>query len=820
MRQAEKKPGVLKVAVTGNPNSGKTAIFNTLTGFSQRVSNYPGVTVEKKEGEVLYRGQRLLLMDLPGAYSLTSYSIEEMDVRKYILEEKPDVILDVLDANNLERNLFLATQLMEFGIPLVLALNMSDEARSRGIEFDLRKLSALIGAPLVPTVGNKGEGRKELLEAVVKAASEPVRSEHITVNYGRDIEGELEGLEKLLDGAGHSAGTYNPRWLTVKLLEGDREVLNNIGDENIISAAKEAATRLESLLGERPEIIMGERRYGFISGACQETMKTTVETRHNMSDRIDDIIMSEALGIPILLLLMYLVFYLTFTLGNAPGSVLEYIFGRLSLFVSSFWPTGSHSPIKSLLTDGIIGGVGGVVVFLPNIMILFFCIALLEDTGYTSRAVFVMDRLMHRMGLHGKSFIPLIIGFGCSVPAILATRSLESRRDRLVTMMIIPLMSCGGRHPIFALIIPVFFVQRWQVPVLWLIYVTGMVLAVFSARLLAKTVLKGFSEPFVMELPPYRIPTWKSVIFHMWEPSYQFLKKAGTVIFAASIILWALAAFPRKKEFDMDYTAAALEVQEAFTDGLVEVGGLLHLTPEGKEMLIARLTGRMAGTDPALAAFKARAGHEAAVIDEFLRAVDELERQRKAGIDPSPSSHGAGTEVDAGGGGSGEYFSTAAVSFYLEGVKYPRDENLARITKLKKKEQLSYSIAGKTGRALAQVLKPLGFDWKVSTAFLGGFAAKELFIAQMGIIYAVEESGQGKHSLREQVRKNYSPLSAVCIMIFLLIGTPCIATLAVTRQESGSWGWVLLQWGGLTGLAYIVTLVVFQVGSFLGIGVV
>ena len=779
------------------------------------MGNYPGVTVQKEEGEVIIGGVRALVVDLPGTYSLTPYTEEELVARRYIIEEKPDVMVDVIDANNLERSLYLATQFMELEVPLVLALNMSDEAKNRGFEFDLKKLSELIGVPIVPTVGNKRIGMQELLSQSIDLAQNTRKRERITINYGRDIEAELESLTQLVQEEGKFTGRYNSRWLAIKLLENDREIVEKIGDEKIRSAAGEASRRLESLLGERLEIIMAERRYGFISGACQEAVRITVETRHKISDRIDDIIMSDTFGIPILLLLMYGVFYLTFTLGEGPQRVIEYLFGRLAVLISSFWPVGAHSPLKSLLVNGIIGGVGGVVVFLPNIMFLFLGIALLEDTGYMARAAFIMDRLMHKIGLHGKSFIPLLIGFGCSVPAILATRTLDNRRDRLITMLIIPLMSCGGRFPIYALIIPAFFVSSWQAPVLWMIYVIGVLLAVVSARLLGKTVLRGESVPFVMELPPYRIPTAISVLVHMWDPSRQYLRKAGTVIFGASIILWVIAAFPPKKEFEKNYAAASLEATQAFESGLDQLAARLSLSPEGREMLGVCLAGRKDEAGSPWPAYESGHRQEAILIAEFLRAADGLEKNRKT----EPAANTENLKDGAGKGLQGSEELTKAASYYLEEVKYPFYESLDQIERLKRNEQLNYSIAGRLGRALDHVLKPLGFDWKISTALIGGMAAKELFVAQMGIIYAVEESEQGKHSLREEIRGDYSPLVGICVILFLLIGTPCVATLAITRKESGSWGWAFLQWGGLTAMAYLVSLIVYQLGSFLGIGV-
>ena len=534
----------ITVALAGNPNSGKTTIFNQLTGERQHVGNYPGVTVEKVEGSLRHGDLEINVVDLPGTYSLTAYSIEEMVARNFLLDEKPDVVVDILDASNLERNLYLATQFMELGAPLVFALNMSDLARSRGIEFDLARLSGLLGAPIVPTVGHKGTGISELVESIVSVAVNGNGSHRVEINYGKEIAEEIGKVQTIVERQDLIQEKYDPRWFSIKLLEHDKEVMEQVGSQEVLSAVSESSGRLEEVLGDSPEILIADRRYGFISGACQEAVQSTVEARHNLSDRIDAVMTNRLLGLPIFLGLMYMVFHLTFTLGDPPMGWIESLFEWMGRAVTGLWPAGSESALKSLLVDGIIGGVGGVIVFLPNIVLLFLAIAILEDTGYMARAAFVVDGLMHRIGLHGKSFIPMLIGFGCSVPAIMATRTLESRRDRLTTMLITPLMSCGARLPIYALIIPAFFPQAWQAPMLWTIYMIGILLAVGSAKLLRATIFKGESTPFVMELPPYRLPTLRGIWFHMWERTSAFVRKAWTIIMITSILIWVLLAIP------------------------------------------------------------------------------------------------------------------------------------------------------------------------------------------------------------------------------------------------------------------------------------
>lgn len=714
----------IKIALAGNPNSGKTTIFNNITGSRQRVGNYPGVTVEKKEGTRVFDGVRMDVVDLPGTYSLTAYSAEELVARNFVIEESPDVVIDVLDASNLERNLYLTTQFIELGAPLVLALNMSDVALRRGHEIDIAKLSALLGAPIVATVGHRNAGTEELLSAALRVA----RGEEgrpVAVRYCREVDEAVSRIQAILEERKIPLDHYPPRWAALKLLENDEAVRAKVADSpagaEALSAVAERAAHIEKILGDSPEIIIADRRYGFISGACQEAMKSTVEFRHTVSDKIDSILTHRTLGLPIFLVLMFLMFHLVFTLGEAPMGWIEALFGWLGGAAGGLWPAGSDSVPRSLVVDGIIGGVGGVLTFLPNIVLLFMAIAVLEDTGYMARAAFVMDRLMHRIGLHGKSFIPLLIGMGCTVPAIMATRILESRRDRLVTMLVLPLISCSARQTIYLLIIPAFFAHRWQGPMLWIMYLIGVVIAVIAARLLRGTLFRGESEPFVMELPPYRMPTLRGALIHMWERAWLYVKKAGTVILAISVILWALNSFPRKEVFDRDYGDMKEQARTEY--------------------------------EKASGAPEARARYE--------RALAQIEAEKRG-------------------------------------------------------ERLAYSISGRIGRFIEPALALMGFDWRIGTSLIGAFAAKEVFVAQMGIVYSLGD--EGAHSLRRTLREHYTPLAGFCIMLFCLVSTPCMATIAATRRESGSWGWALLQLGGLTALAFALTAIVYQAGSLLGIG--
>ena len=692
----------LTVALAGNPNSGKTTIFNALTGARQHVGNYPGVTVEKVAGVCLHRGVWLDIIDLPGTYSLTAYSEDELVAREFVIDEHPDVVVDIADASNLERHLYLAVQFLELNVPLVIVLNMSDRAAARGYVFDLEQLSRLLGGvPLVEAVGNKGEGVQAILDATVAVATDARHERHVPITYGPEIDLELHRLASRLKPVADRLAPRRPQWVALKLLENDVPTRERVaeaceGGDAILADVDATLDRLRRLLGDEPEILIADRRYGFISGACQETVRNTVESRHTRSDAIDAVITHPVLGLPIFLGLMYLMFWATFRLGEYPAVGLEWLIERLALAVGGLWPAGAESILRSLLVDGIIHGVGAVLVFLPYILILFMAIAILEDTGYMARAAFIVDRWMHKVGLHGKSFIPLILGFGCTVPAMLATRVLESRRDRLVTMLILPLMSCSARFPIYVMFTVAMFPERWHAPIYFGMYLLGAAVALVVARILRSTLLAGESEPFVMELPPYRLPTAVSILLHTWQRGWMYVRKAGTIILMIAVIMWALTSFPKPP-----------------------AGALPEASPDA--------------------------------------------RQRAA---------------------------------------------------------LRYSVAGRVGRGLEPATRPLGFDWRINTGLIGAFAAKEIFVAQMGIVFALgEEVKAGDETLHAALRRAYSPLQGIAVMVFCLLGFPCMATVAVMWRESGSWKWVVLQWLMLTGLAYLGALTVYQVGSLLGLGV-
>ncbi len=835
----------LTLALAGNPNSGKTTLFNALTGEDLRTGNYAGVTVDLHRGSRTYKGRDLEIVDLPGTYNLTAYSLEERVVREYLLENQPDVVAAVVDSSNLERNLYLPVQLMELGVPLVLVFNMSDRAKAMGLEFDIARLSQLLGAPIVKTVGYKGEGVDDLLEAALAVGDRPEAPPRVRIPYGPDLDEEIARIQNLIE----QTNTPLPygvesRWGAIKLLENDGEMRQIMQDTSVLTELEKSSARIKTLTGDQPEIALADRRYGFISGACQEAVRLTVENRHDMSDKIDALLLSRALGLPIFLLTMYAVFYLTFKAGAIPMEWIESGFAWLSNTLSSFWPRGSESALRSLLIDGVIGGVGGVVVFMPSILILFVALAFLEDSGYMARAAFLMDNLMHRIGLHGKSFIPMLTGFGCSVPAILATRTLESRRDRLTTMMVIPLMSCGARLPIYTLIIPAFFPAKWQAPALWLIYVIGILLAILCIRLLRNTLLKGESLPFVMELPPYRIPTLKSLAHHAWLRGWLYVRKAGTVILGISVVLWALTSYPRNTRSETDSEAAATANRSEYLADVQNLNTLIGLPPDatvlreaveaelGKEAIQAQHYESEPEYRMAEEAFQQKikeleTGSDGAALQRFRSAVEIVSQARAATTAPEDRTDTTGqnlldnhllSEAEASLKQNDPLVWQAATRFEYDMAGPFREKEESR-PMIQRGEQMRSSLAGRIGSGLEVILKPLGFDWRIATALIGAFAAKEVFVAQLGIVFSLGDTDAESQKLRERLRAEYSPLVGFCIMLFCLIGMPCVATVSATRIESGSWKWAALQMAGLTILAWIVTAVVYQTGHWLGIGV-
>ncbi len=544
---AKKKSRHINIALVGNPNCGKTTLFNNITGSKEHVGNYGGVTVDAKKASRRYHGYKFDITDLPGTYSITAYSPEELYVREHIFDEIPDIVVNVVDVSNLERNLYLTTRLIDMDIKIVIALNMYDELEKRGDKFDYRMLAKMIGVPIVPTVASAGKGIPELFDELIKVYEdeEPI-VRHVHVNYGKSIEKSISGIQEKIYIRENVSLTSKvaPRFLALSLLEKDKSIQKRIRNLNngkqIINNAENAIKKLETNLKDDTETLITDARYGFIRGALKETYKRNKVNGKTQTQKIDKILTHKFWGIPIFIFFMWLMFQLTFSLGEYPMIWIENGVSLLAKLINNVMPDGM---LKDLIADGIIGGVGGVIVFLPNILILFFIISFMEDTGYMARAAFITDKLMHKIGLHGKSFIPLVMGFGCNVPAVMATRTLESRNDRLLTMLINPFMSCSARLPIYLVIIGAVFPENAG-SVLFLIYGTGILLSIIVAKLFKKVIFKSKDAPFVMELPPYRKPMMKISLIHMWHKGSQYLQKMGGVILIASIIIWALGYFP------------------------------------------------------------------------------------------------------------------------------------------------------------------------------------------------------------------------------------------------------------------------------------
>lgn len=709
--------GTLRIALAGNPNSGKTSIFNSMTGARQSVGNWPGVTVEKKVGTLEHAGYRIEVVDLPGTYSLTAYSIEERVARGYIVEELPDVVIHVVDTGNLARNLYLTVQLLELGVDLIVDLNMWDEFEGSGSTLDTKKLSVLLGAPVVPTVGHRGQGVRELLDAAVRLVEErEERHRHVPVSYGSHVDDVLTELVDLIDDDGGTIARLPSRWAAIKLLERDAEIMELVrGDDEhstgIRDAVEGATQHIVSATKSDPEKVISEGRYGYIEGALREVLAESPVDRMEVSRRVDNIFTNRYLGYPIFLASMWVLFQLTFKIGAYPMQWLESLVALLADFLTAVLP---ESLLAELIIDGIVGGVGSVIVFLPNIAILFLGVAFLEDSGYMARAAFLMDRFMHALGLHGKSFIPMLMGFGCSVPAIMATRTLESRRDRVLTSLLVPLMSCSARMPVYILIAGAFFAERAGT-IVFLLYLLGIVAALLMGRLFSSTIFRSAPAPFVMELPPYRLPTPKGLLTHTWERSKLYLQKMGGVILVASIVLWFLGAFPKTVELSRDYDAEMESLQRAGTT-------------------------------------------------EAVARAEELRIERAA-------------------------------------------------------EQSAASYIGRAGRIVAPAMRPLGFTWEMSVGLITGFVAKEVVVSTLGVLYQVEATDEaGSRSLQERLTSRGSgvtPLAAFGFLVFILLYTPCVATVAVIRREIGTrWMWFSI--GYQLALAWIVAFGIYQIGRLLG----
>ena len=758
-----------KIALAGNPNCGKTSIFNALTGARQHVGNYPGVTVESKSGFFSIGDAEIELVDLPGVYSLSSSSPEEDVAFHELTKPGVDLILNVIDSSIPRRSLYLTTQLAELHIPMMLVFNMSDDARKKGMKFDIKKFEHYFGSPIAQTVGRSSEGVAPLVSKLSEALKNLEDHGVPMLSYGSDIDDSIEAVAEKIDRLGVEKYAHIPsRFFAIKLLESDsctmripefqpvwKEVSGQIKHLSEIHAIDDTST------------FMADRRYAMLAGACRDAISMTGERRREISDKIDTIVTNKFLGLPLFLAIIYLTFWFTFTCADPLMGWIEEAFSWMSDSVRSVWSENSWPYMRSLVTDGVIAGVGGVLVFLPNILFLFFAIAILEESGYMARAAFVMDGIMRKFGLQGKSFVPLILGFGCNVPAIMATRSIESERDRKTTIMILPLMSCGARLPIYALIIPAFFALKFQALVMWTIYLIGIAVALVCARLLKATLFKGDGEVYLMELPPYRLPTLRSLLLHMWDRGKMYLHKAGTIILATSIILYIFNTYPEKETFSKDYESQieSLKAGVKLNEKQMEILSENNLLSAGDIGDIAASGTLPEGISDSLSGKKMTYAQKAILsrISDVDDKVNMLENERKA-------------------------------------------------------EAMEYTISGRIGKFLEPVFKPIGFDWKLTTASIGALAAKEVFVSQLGILYAEGETDEESVPLREQLIKNYTPLQGFCIMLFCLLSIPCLATLAVIKRELNSWKAVFCEALGLFALAYISTFAVYQIASALQIG--
>ena len=784
--------GQIRIALAGNPNCGKTTMFNNITGAKQHVGNYAGVTVEKKEGYKKFDGHELLFIDLPGTYSLTARSLDELVARNVIVNDNPDVIVNVLDASNLERNLYLAAQLLELEKPMVIALNMADVAEEMGIKYDLKKMAEMTGATIVSTVGRTNIGTKELLEATVSVAASQ-KAPGVTINYGDLLEGKISELVEELKQAG--TVTYPLRWVAVKLLEKDADVIGKVmrfeNTEAVIEKAKAIREEIKDQVDL--DVVFQEYRHRFaveVYNTCLTQAPTQLETR---SDRYDKILTHRILGLPIFMVVMWLLFNFVNTVGAIPQGWIEDGFTALQAWVITVIPEGQ---LQSLISDGIIAGVGAVLSFVPLILLLFLGISFLEDTGYMARAAFVIDRVMRACGLHGKSFIPLLLGFGCSVPSVMGARILDNYKDRMVTILITPFMSCSARLPVYTLFAAAFFPPEWAGTVVFGVYALGIVFGIVFAKIFRKYLFAGEAEPFVMELPPYHLPTLKATLTHMFERGIMYLKKAGTFILAASILVWFITTYPMDVEYSKDYDA--LHDQVAQTYEMKDAETLAHFgiaTDEQKDQ-VNEIVDNMKST----------------VADATTQAEDAGEAAPEIEVEDDSEAPELFNDIKD----QNEQLFPVAWAMYKNSVNLD-DEN-QKIDEQKNSEKLEQSYAAMFGKAINPVLKPLGFDWKIGVSLVAGLAAKEVVVSTLGTIYAVGGDTDHPQALTDYLQNDphFTPLIALTLMLFILIYPPCIAALAVIRRETGSWKWMLFMFCYENAFAWIACFIFYNIGLALG----
>jgi ferrous iron transport protein B len=787
--------GKITVALAGNPNAGKTTIFNALTGARQHVGNWPGVTVEKKEGTLRRSGLDIHIVDLPGTYSLTAFSLEEIIARNFIVDSSPDLVINVVDASNLERNLYLSVQLLEMGCKLVVALNMIDVANGRGIKIDERHLSELLGVPVVLTNGKKGVGLDSLLEKVASEVGRKQEPEEFSrLTYGAEVEEELSKIQPLFSSEVLFVNGVSSRWIAVKLLEGDSEILKKIDNlqdrEKIIEQINKSRSHLTDIFGDSPEIVLADARYGFISGAFKQSVHVERTDRVNLSESIDKVLTDRLIGPFILFAVLYGVYSFTFRGSEPLVAYSEAFFSWLGTIFSTVLPEGL---LKSLVVNGIIDGVGGVLGFTPLIAFMFFAIAILEDTGYMARIAFMLDRVLRGFGLHGASMLALMvsggIAGGCAVPGIMATRTMKEPKERLVTILVAPLMNCGAKLPVYALLIGAFFPGD-RASTMFVLTIISWGMALTAGRIIRSTVLSGPSAPFVLELPPYRVPTLRGLLIHTWERTWMYVRKAGTTILAVSILFWALMTFPGLPE---ETKHVFQEKQSVLTSKFLEdpeVAKIFHNETDlesFEKFLKTRKIDTTNETFKTLAFFLKSRGKQAHNPDGNV-------------LNPRVQD----IEVAVG-------------------TKYEKFRSeLSALANEEQSLRLRNSIAGTMGSYLEWVFKPIGFDWRTNVALLGGFAAKEVVISTLGTAYSLGSvTPEQSWNLAEQLKKEpgWNPLKAFTLIMFVMLYAPCFVTLVVIRRETGKLRWTLFAMVYTTMLAYAVAFIVKTVGTFLGIGV-
>ena len=718
----------IHVALIGAPNSGKTSLYNDLSRSQEHVGNYGGVTVELLETSLHYKKHRIIITDFPGIQSFAESSEDELMIRNFITEGNPDFILNIVDANHIERDFQLTAELLEMNAPVIVALNMYDEFIKAGNQFDSIGLGKMLGIRIIPTVANKGQGSREILETILELyEGKNLESRHIQINYGPEIEISIQAVVSTIQDLPADDIEVSPRFSAIKLLEGDPKILKKLAGQasygNIQETAEHQKSRLRRLLKEEPDVLLTDARYGFVSGALKETLVKNPVRERTDSDLIDTVLTHKVFGLPILMLILFVAFFATFEIGQYPMQWLESLISLLSDALAGWISPG---PLTNLLIDGVIGGVGSVLVFLPNILILFYFISLMEDTGYMARAAFIMDKTMHRIGLHGRSFIPLVMGFGCNVPAIMASRAVKNKNNRLLTMLINPFMSCSARLPVYILVIGAFFPDQPGL-VLFMIYTLGIALAALTAILFKKTLFKEEEIPYVLEMPPYRVPALKATLQHMWSKGSEYLKKMGGIILIASIIIWGLGYYPIKKDTD--------------------VPGPTRMSEKGLTM------DTKSNADPG----------QSPTIEESPDTAPDLE----------------------------------------------------------------FSYIGRIGKFIEPVLRPLGFDWKMSVSILTGIAAKEVVVSTMGVLYQTDHERGSAETLTQRMKSEiyldgrkkgqnvFNPAVGLSFMVFILLYFPCIATIAAIRKESGTWRWAIFSIIYSTALAWIMSFIVYQVGRLL-----